>query len=263
MNKILLFLVGAVITFPTYAVPNNATPNRTAVSSRATVGTVSVNKKSSLKWDQANFNQNVVTAEQSDPERDRRRAERAACLGNNIGIQNTFVWASRYSDTSNYSTMVEDTEHPENNVCFAYVELRSNDKNINLSDINGKYFQMNTNVNCGSWVDKNLLEKRILDGKKSTRTLATVAGAVGGAGVGVGAMELFGNNLIGGAVKGQQALSGDALFIAQLKELKNNGSQDYNDIVTSLKEIRTECNNTSNDDCKKIDYDTILTALGE
>ena len=107
-----------------------------------------------------------------EPEIDRRDAEREACLNNNVGIGNTFVWASRYSDTSNYANMIEDAEHPENNVCFVRVELNStNESRVKVSDIAPKYFMWDETIKCGSWVDKKEMEKRILDAKKGARKI--------------------------------------------------------------------------------------------
>ena len=166
----------------------------------STVGTTSVSKTKDS--DDAEEAQLVDEPEQVVI--DMREKEREACIRNNIGVGNTFVWASRYSDINNYATMVEDVEHPENNTCFVLVDLKSTDSNINLSDIKGKYFEMGRNIACGSWVNESDIEKRILDAKKKNRTLATIGGAVGGAAVGVGSMELFGNRLIGGAVMGQK-----------------------------------------------------------
>lgn len=148
--------------------------------------------------------------EPETPAKDMREKEREACIRNNIGIGNTFVWASRYSDINNYSTMVEDTEEPDNNTCFVRVELKSADSRVDLSDIPGKYFEMGRDIICGSWVDENMIEQRILNAKKNARTWATVGGAVGGAALGVGSMELFGNKLINGAVEGQQSEKLDA-----------------------------------------------------
>ncbi len=56
-----------------------------------------------------------------------RDRERIACIGNNVGIGNTFVWASKYSNTDSYSSMIEDTNNPENNVCFVLVSVQSDD----------------------------------------------------------------------------------------------------------------------------------------
>lgn len=149
--------------------------------------------------DVQNFENKVV---QIDPELEKIKKYRDICLNNNIGIGNTFVWAARNSNIDNYSFMVEDVKDPKNNTCFVKVSVNSTDSAIDLSDIKSKYFEMGKNIVCASWVDENLLEKRILDAKKSARTWATVGGVVGGAAVGVGAMELFGNKLIGGAVQG-------------------------------------------------------------
>ena len=134
-----------------------------------------------------------------------REAERNACMNNNIGIGNTFVWASRYSDTSNYANMVEDVTNPQNNVCFARVELKSDDESrVSVADVAPKYFMWGESIECGSWADQKAIEKRILDARKGARIGGIVASTVGGAGLGVGVMELFGNKLIGGKVEGQK-----------------------------------------------------------
>ena len=43
-----------------------------------------------------------------EPEKtkDMREREKAACIQNNIGVGATFVWASKYSNSSNYSSMI-------------------------------------------------------------------------------------------------------------------------------------------------------------
>lgn len=174
---------------------------------------------------------------------DMREKERAACLNNNIGIGNTFVWASRYSNLNDYSTMVEDVEEPENNTCFVRVELKSSDAKISVADIAGKYYEMGKNIACGEWANYDLLKGRILDAKKSARTWATVGGAVGGAAVGVGAMELFGNKLIGGDVQGQKSMSGDELLRSQLAVLKKDNKGEYDKFIRHLRNLKTECEN--------------------
>jgi len=173
-----------------------------------------------------------------EPVIDRREKERLACLSNNIGIGNTFVWASRYSDINNYATMVEDVEHPENNTCFVFVGLTSTDAKIDLSDINGKYFEMGQNIVCGSWVNENDIEQRILDAKKKNRTLATIGGAVGGAAVGVGAMELFGNKTLAKH--------------AGMEELEGQKMMDDPEILAhSQVEVLCGGNKTESADCKE------------
>ena len=68
--------------------------------------------------------------------------QKQACLNNNIGVGNTFVWASRYSNTSNYATMVEDVNNPENNVCFVLVGVTSSDARIDVSDVPTRYYHV-------------------------------------------------------------------------------------------------------------------------
>jgi hypothetical protein len=170
---------------------------------------------------------------------DMREAERNACINNNIGVGNTFVWASKYSDTSNYATMVEDAEHPENNVCFVRVELKSsNESRIKVSDIAPKYFMWGEPIKCGSWVSKKEMEKRILDARKGERIGGIIATTVGGAGLGVGAMELFGNKLIGGKVMGQKGVEKKEVYKAQLSK---EGNKEY---VASLKVMVDACNDS-------------------
>jgi len=171
---------------------------------------------------------------------DRREAERNACINNNNGIGNTFVWASRYSDTSNYATMTEDTDNPQNNVCFTRVELKSDDAKISVADIPAKYFMWGETVECGSWADEKEMEKRILDAKKGARVGGIVASTVGGAGLGVGVMELFGNRLIDGKVMGQKAknLSKADLYRSQLLVYKEKNPTEYYNIVNALKTLK-------------------------
>lgn len=208
--------------------------------------------------------QDVAPGVPKNQEKDKREAERMACVNNNIGVGNTFVWASRYSNISSYATMQEDVENPENNVCFVKVDLRSTDSRIDLSDIPGKYFQWGQNIECGSWVDESMLEKRILDAKKTGRTWATVGGAVGGAAIGVGSMELFGNKLIGGAVQGQESLSGKELLRSQLLAMKKSGDlTQYNSLRSDIQELQSLCKELkqiggTHDSCDDIDYDSLL-----
>ncbi|MBQ9540685.1 MAG: hypothetical protein IJU89_04660 [Alphaproteobacteria bacterium] len=225
---------------------------------RSVVQSTTVNTdKSSIKFD-------ATDTVESQP-KNMREHEKQACIDNNIG--NNFVWASRYSNINNYSSMIEDIDNPENNVCFVRVELKSRDSKIKVSDFGGMYFQMGSRITCGSWVDSEKLEARILDAKKSNRTLATVAGSVGGAAVGVGAMEAFGNKMIGGAVQGQQALSGDALLISQLRVLKTDNKSEYDKIVSELQKLKSLCANASTFDaenlCKKYDIDAILSGIAK
>ena len=152
-------------------------------------------------------------------------------------------------------------------MCFARVEIQSTDIAVNLSDFQSKYFPLGDTVTCGDWVSHDDLEKRILDAKKTTRTLATIGGAVGGAGIGVGAMELGGNKLLAKAkglegLQGQKALSEDDLFVSQLKDIKNNNTDQYNRIVEQLTQLKQECDkHTDVEECKLIDYNTILEKL--
>ena len=174
---------------------------------------------------------------------DMREAERNACINNNIGVGNTFVWASKYSNTNDYASMVEDSEHPENNVCFVRVELNSsNESRIKVSDIEPKYFMWGEPITCGSWVSKKEMEKRILDAKKGVRIGGIVASTVAGMGLGVGAMELFGNRLIGGKVEGQKSVSSVELYKHQLLALQKSDKTKYDGYVQDLRTLRDACN---------------------
>lgn len=191
-----------------------------------------------------------------------RDRERIACIGNNVGIGNTFVWASKYSNTDSYSSMIEDTNNPENNVCFVLVSVQSDDASIDTSDIKPKYFQWGNNVVCGSWIDEAKMESRILESDKTARVLGTVGGVVGGAGVGVGAMELFGNKLIGGAVQGQQQYADDKTSVNWYKtkacELKKKDIDTYNDFEKLAKELKQECKEYNDERCKDSKYANLI-----
>ncbi len=234
--------------------PRSVTINAPAVVKTSGAVATTEQAKSSIKFDSTEPG-GVAAA------KDMREKERTACMSNNIGVGNTFVWASRNSNISNYSSMVEDTDNPSNNVCFVRVELKSNDSRINVADFGGRYFEMGRNITCGSWADEEKLKQRILDAKKSARTWATVGGAVGGAAVGVGSMELFGNKLIGGKVQGQKAMEEDDLFESQLLVLKKDNKSLYDKIITELKTIKEECakaTGTLPANCTKYDYNRFL-----
>lgn len=201
--------------------------------------------------------------EMKPAEKDMREREKRACLQNNIGIGNTFVWASRYSNLGSYSTMIEDIEEPDNNTCFVKVELKSDDPKISVADVPAKYYEMGRDITCGEWANYDTLKSRILDAKKSARTWATVGGAVGGAAVGVGAMELFGNRWIGGAVEGQKnkKLSKLELLESQLAVLKKENESQYNSFIEYMGDLKCACNSsvwTSDeqkpDACKEYGY---------
>lgn len=215
-----------------------------------------------------NFGDNNSGGDDGDDNDDDAQWEKQkqACLSNNIGMSNTFVWASRYSNTNNYATMVEDVSNPENNVCFVLVEVKSADSKINVSDVPTKYFQMGQNITCGSWADEETLRQRILDAKKTGRTWATVGGAVGGAGIGVGLMELFGNRLIGGAVMGQKQYDtgSDEQILAQLRALRNRHPAEFDEFIDALKIVEKECENWTGDnkpeECDAFNYEYLKNA---
>lgn len=184
----------------------------------------------------------AVTPEVMLPaEKDIYQQEKEACIRNNIGVTDTFVWASRNSNLNSYSSMVEDVNNPANNACFVKVGLKSLDNKIVLNDIQPKYFEMGHNITCGSWVDEEMVKQKILDAKKSARVWGTIGASVGGAAVGVGAMELFGNELIGGAVEGQKSLSSHALVRSQVLALKDKDVVQYNSYITDLTKFKAEC----------------------
>ena len=194
----------------------------------------------------------IVTGKTEEQQIDQREAERNACINNNIGIGNTFVWASKYSNTGNYATMVEDTANPQNNVCFVRVELKSDDETrISVSDIPAKYFMWGENIECGGWVNKKDMEQRILDAKKGARIGGIVASSVGGAGLGVGIMELFGNSLIGGKVQGQKDLEGDKLYRSQLLVLREKNQAQFNRYVEDLTVLKQACKDKKIADCSQ------------
>lgn len=252
MKRFVSFFVLSLVSVAAFAA-NNARP---AMSNKIMAApqryTASINQLNAL----ANVNGSLVKnntvetintvepVEKEEPQIDMREAERNACINNNIGVGNTFVWASRYSDTSNYTTMVEDVKNPQNNVCFVRVELKSDDESkISVSDVKSKYFTWGEAIECGSWVNEQEMEDRILAAKKGNRVGGIVAGAVVGAGVGVGAMELFGNSLIGGKVQGQKAknMQGNTLYRSILLTYKDKKPAEYKKIVNALKTMKEAC----------------------
>ncbi len=212
--------------------------------------TASVNQLNGVGINPSNINSVAV-----ETEVDRREAERNACINNNIGVGNTFVWASKYSDVSNYASMNEDVKNPENNVCFVRVELKSDDAKISVSDVPAKYFMWGENIECGSWANEKDMEKRILDAKKGARIGGIVASTVGGAGLGVGIMEAFGNRLIDGKVMGQKSLTPTELYRSQLLVYKNKNKSEYDRICNALKVL----DNNNDTTVKGVDVKSLIS----
>lgn len=208
----------------------------------------------------------AVVDDEPQPVKVNRDKERLACLSNNIGVGNTFVWASKNSNTANYASMVEDVENPDNNVCFVLVGMRSDDSRINIADVQPRYFEWGQSITCGNWVDEAKMEARILDAKKSARTWGTIGGAVGGAGIGVGAMELFGNKALSG-IKGMEGLQGQKQYAeysvdwykAKANELKEKSTDSYNKFVDNVETLKAKCAETpANKKCGQDKYKNLL-----
>lgn len=274
MKKIVsVFVVGLLIS-PAFAVTSSNTARRSVTSQmvmsapRATASTnqISAMAAANSKSESTTQKSSVRVDPTPVPTVDMREKEKAACINNNIGVGNTFVWASRYSNINNYASMVEDTENPENNTCFVKITLKSNDPKISVDDIPSRYYEMGRDIACGEWTDEETLRQRILDAKKTARVWGSVGAAVGGAAVGVGAMELFGNRLIGGNVEGQKNknLSDNELLRSQLLVLKDESRSEYNDFMDALRELKNECENLENQnvekpsECDSYDYDYLL-----
>jgi len=283
MNKVLYFVMCGLIAMPAMAASPDGQARRsmqtqmvTNAPRRATTAstnqiTAMASAANSTASDTTSENKSSASVEPVADTKtvDTREKEKNACINNNIGIGNTFVWASRYSNRDNYATMVEDTENPENNTCFVRVEVKSNDNRVSTSDIPAKYFEWGQNITCGTWADEGTLKQRILDAKKTARTWATVGGAVGGAGVGVGIMELFGNKLIGGKVQGQKNtnLSEDQVLKSQLLTLKEKNPTQYNEFKNNLRALVDECqrdiwtDETRPTACTEYDFESMLSLM--
>ena len=217
-------------------------------------------KKSSIKLDDVKPNSTTVP-ENIVPEqivvetpaipKDMREKEKQACLNNNVGVGNTFVWAARNSDINNYAAMVEDIENPENNTCFVKVEMRSDDSRISVADIPAKYFEWGQSIECGSWADYEMMKGRILDAKKKARVWGTVATTIAGTGIGFGISEaaITAAGKKGGDSKlhGQVALSGSELMRSQLAVLKKENQSEYDTFVRNLRTLKTNCEKFKDD----------------
>lgn len=244
MKKILSLFVGCLIVTGGFAAP--AGRGRVSMSGQMMAAPRATVSKTQISAMAAVNNSNMaVTPEQMVPavKVDTREKERNACLANNIGIGNTFVWASRFSNVNNYASMIEDVEQPENNVCFVKVGLKSDDDRIDLSDIPEMYFPMGQAITCGSWVDEEDMRQRILDAKKKARVWGTVGGVVGGAGIGVGAMELFGNKLIGGKVEGQKSMSDREFARSYVLRLSEEDPTKYGQVLQAITQFKMLCEN--------------------
>lgn len=163
--------------------------------------------------------------------------DKDGCVGNNVGYGNVFVWAAQNSDGTDYARMIEDVNNPQNNACWVRVDIESDNIKINVSDIPSRWFMVGQRITCGAWTNRDTLRKRALDARKSGRVWASVGGAVGGAGLGVGIMELFGNRLIGGKVMGQKSLDEIELLYSQMSETER---REYAESMEKLSDLCDE-----------------------
>lgn len=254
MKKFFPFVAICLMTTSVMAAPNPTGRGRASMagqmmaSQRATMSTNQISAMAALNGKSTTGNALATTPQVMQPEvqKDMREKEKNACVGNNIGMGNTFVWASRFSNLNNYSSMIEDIEEPANNTCFVKVGLKSNDTRVSVDDIPAKYFEMGQTITCGSWANEETMRQRILDAKKGARIGGTIAASVGGAALGVGAMELFGNKLIGGKVEGQydESLSEEQLLRSQIAVLKKDDAAGYNEFIRQLKIVKDGCMGT-------------------
>ena len=131
MNKIISWFIVGLIAVPSgaFAVQNNQQARR-SMASQMVMSAPRVTASTNQITAMANANEAKLATTPTitpdavrvdaesvvPPSTNNREKEKQACISNNIGVGNTFVWASRYSNTANYATMVEDVENPENNV---------------------------------------------------------------------------------------------------------------------------------------------------
>ncbi len=258
MRKLLFFIAGLVVVLPSFSV---------SYTSRGSGNTVATSRSLMASTP---FSDTTVSysGEVEEDDTDQYEAAKELCLANNIGIGNTFVWASRYSNSASYNSLIEDVENPENNTCFVRVEVTSADPGVDLSFVDPAYFEMGQNLTCGDWTDKEKIQEEVLDAKKKGRGWAIAGASVGGAALGVGAMELFGNKAIGGKVMGQKGMEEREKLISQLLTLKNKDATAYNSLISDIKQLNTACNNIPDTYSNKpnacaVDYASLLSELGE
>lgn len=273
MFRLLPIFMAFFVALPAFAASSSSQARRSVTSQMvmsAPRATASTNQLEAMSASNSQPTINKIDLEEkpSEPIENNRDKEKEACVNNNVGLGNTFVWASRYSDSNNYMSMIEDVIEPDNNVCFVRVELKSNDSKISLSDIPARYFEMGRIITCGEWANEDTVRQRILDARKNARVWGSVGAAVGGAAIGVGAMELFGNSLIGGKVEGQnnENLSDDEVLLSQLLVLKNDKDPDFDKFIAQLKIVKEECAKLQKsggevpEECSKYNYEYLLNA---
>jgi len=151
-------------------------------------------KSTAQQAEVAIVSKDVMAAQRND-------ADRKICQDNNKASGGAFIWASVNSGTglgvTNAGSLREDTTNRENNTCWIRVDISSTDAKIAKTAMTSAYFPANSTVTCGGWLDEEAIKKAVLDAHKGGRIAGTIGGVLGGAAIGVGAMELFGNKAIG------------------------------------------------------------------
>ena len=167
--------------------------------------------------------------------------QKAACLmtaGN--------VWANRLNASPDgVPATFPKTENPNaaDNACFTLVSMQSSEiKNMGRF-FPPRYFRQGDAVECGSWIDQQVLDDAILDSKKTGRIIGTIAASVGGAAIGVGITELIGRKFITG-FEGQKDYERESKeLLTSLKNDKRNpeNAAAYKNYEAAIQELVKLC----------------------
>ena len=130
----------------------------------------------------------------------------------------------------------------ELNACFATVSMRSRTiDNINMI-APPLLFQTGMPLQCGSWVQEQVLNDAILDAGRSARVAGTIAAGIGGAAVGFVLTDLIANVWLGlTSDRGFATPAEEEELIRQLRNVRVNDAAAWNIYVARI--------NTWNDVC--------------
>jgi len=167
-----------------------------------------------------------------------------ACLSNPGNVWGDRMFSSNQGTLT--TSVIPESDIPENNVCFAVVSMRSSDI-PNLAMVAApRFFQTETFIECGSWVSEQALNEAILDANKNSRIAATIVASIGGAAAGFFITDLITGKLIANRRDGAVNHTTKTEIQNQVNALKQADGEAYKNYRAAITALNAKCGTAPN-----------------